>query len=78
MPDRVSVIQSCLYAKSIMTVINVYGPTDVRVGANIKVQAKFFCDLAKSQKQSTEPVLSFTSPETSILSWVSFTNRKTS
>ena len=30
-----------------MTVINVYGPTAIRVGANIEEQDKFFCDLAK-------------------------------
>ena len=31
-----------------MTVINVYGPTTIRVGANIEEQDKVFCDLAKS------------------------------
>ena len=30
-----------------MTVINVYGPTAIRVGANIEEQDEFFCDLAK-------------------------------
>ena len=29
-----------------MTVINVYGPTAVHVGANIEEQEEFFCDLA--------------------------------
>ena len=30
-----------------MTVINVYGPTAIRVGANIEEQDEIFCDLAK-------------------------------
>ena len=29
-----------------MTVINVYGPTAIRVGANIEEQDEFFCNLA--------------------------------
>ena len=32
--------------KSVMTVINVYGPTAVRVANNIEEQEEFFCDLA--------------------------------
>ena len=30
-----------------MTVINMYGPTAIRVGANIEEQDEFFCELAK-------------------------------
>ena len=45
--DRVIVIQVCLSGKSIMTVSNVYGPTTIRVGANIEEQDKDFCDSAK-------------------------------
>ena len=32
--------------KLVMTVINVYGPTAVRVATNIEEQEEFFCDLA--------------------------------
>ena len=30
-----------------MTMINVYGPTAIHVGANIEEQDKVFCELAK-------------------------------
>ena len=46
--NRVAVIQFRLSGKSIMTVINAYGPTAMRVDANIEEQDEFFCDLAKA------------------------------
>ena len=44
--DRVAVIQFHMSGKSVMTVINVYGPTAMRVATNTEEQEEFFCDLA--------------------------------
>ena len=45
--DRVAVIlQFSMSRKSVMTGINMNGPTAVRVGANIEAKEELFCDLA--------------------------------
>ena len=43
---RVAVFQFHMSGKSVMTVINVYGPTPVRVATNIEEREEFFCDVA--------------------------------
>ena len=60
-----------------MTVINMYGPTAIRVGANIEEQDEFFCNLAKVTTAHIASDL-FATPMTSTPSWVSVMNSKIS